>query len=134
MRSRTSVVVMALFVAGLPSGAIPLSPVLHSHRHGPHSHAHVGSIDPGDLMQAQRAARRAYSRRDRSGLTGAGQVVTYRAGDTTTGAGPPGATVRLFSTGALGIEPTLGITPDGSVFAQALGQGVTPRIGRLAFD
>lgn len=127
MRCRASVVVMTLFVAALPSVPAYLSPAPHSHLHGPHSHAHIGAIDPGDLVAAQKLARRAYARRDPSGLSGAGQVVTYRAGESRTGTGPRGATVRLFSTGALAIEPTLGITPDGSVFAQAMGQGAAGR-------
>ncbi len=124
MRSRTSVLVVALVVAALPSGAVSLSPTPHP-AHPPHSHFHVGTFDPGELAHAQEAARLAYARRDRSGLSGAGRVVTYRAGETRARKGPGGATVRLFSTGALAIEPTLGIAPDGSVFAQAMGQGVT---------
>lgn len=97
MRFRTSVLLTALFVAVMPGGEMPLPPGPDSHPHGPR--AHVGTIAPGELLQAQRAARRAYARRDRSGLTGAGQIVTYRAGDTHTGTGARGATVRLFSTG-----------------------------------
>jgi hypothetical protein len=116
MRKRLTMLIGAAMLAALPHAPMAAvgSPGI--------AHSHTGHLDV-DLATIERTARRDYERRDRSGLQGAGSVVTYRAGARTT-ARADGATVRLFRTRSLGIEPTMGIAPDGTLFAQGQRRGV----------
>ncbi len=117
MRPRLQLLLAATLLAALPYGRAPVpSPGF--------GHAHVGALDLGDLAAVERAAQREYETRDPSGRAGAGSVVVYRAGDAKAKTSST-ATARLFSTGVLGIEPTMGIGPDGTLFAQGQRRGTT---------
>ena len=99
----------------------------HLVRHHSH-HSHIGVVDVDDLRAVEDLIRREYSTRDRSGRRGTGRVVTHGSHDRRVQTGPSGASVRLFSTGVLGIEPTLGISPDGTVFTQGQRRSETSKV------
>ena len=106
-------------LVALPVWGAPLTePLGGPHRH----HAHVGAVAMTDLGHAEAVWRDLYRQRDRTGRRGAGTVVTYRSSDRRARA-QGGRGVRLFNTGVLGIEPTLGILPDGTVVTQGQRRG-----------
>lgn len=85
-------------------------------------HSHVGGVSFADLGDVEAKAKRVYEQRDFSGRSDTGSVSTYRA---SSGRPTParGASVRLHWTGVIGIEPTMGIAPDGTLFAQGEERG-----------
>ncbi len=90
----------------------------------PNAHHHVGETDPQEIAAAQAAAEASYRARERSGRDGAGSTVTHTAGSRH--ASPSERIVpRLFRTGILGFEPTLGVAPDGTVYSQGQRRNVT---------
>lgn len=93
--------------------------------HAGHTHSYIGTVTTADLAAADAIARSSYAERDVSGRAGAGSVVAYRSGDERAQKDSQ-AKARMFATGSLGIEPTLGIAPDGTLFAQGLMRGLTP--------
>ncbi|MDQ3964831.1 MAG: glycoside hydrolase [Actinomycetota bacterium] len=113
-------VVAVLAALAAPSSSITRSAIGHTQ-----THAHVGAITTSDLATAVASARTQYASRDVSGRLGAGDVVTYRAGDERAEEDGQGK-ARVFHTGSLGIEPTLGIDSDGTLFAQGIMRGLTP--------
>lgn len=118
-RLATPVVLIALIAALGPHGPTTVDGFAG------HTHAHIGALTMSDLAAAEASARSAYEKRDPSGLLGAGTVVTYRTEDESAEEDEQGK-ARVFMTGSLGIEPTLGIDPDGTLFAQGLTPGLTP--------
>lgn len=113
--------VQVLVIAALAALGSPTPPMTPGH---PAGHSHVGHIGARDVAVAARSAREQYSDRDVSGLRGAGTVVTYRSGDARAESDRHGK-VRLFMTGTLGIEPTLGIDSRGTLFAQGIDDDLT---------
>ena len=89
-----------------------------------HTHSHVGAVSAADLAAAEARARSQYENRDITGRRGAGSVIVYRAGDERA-EGNGGGNARVFMTGTLGIEPTLGIAPDGTIYAQGQRRDLT---------
>jgi hypothetical protein len=116
MVTRIGILVAAALVTSVPNGTFP--PATHA------GHSHVGQVDLADIAAIEDAIRRQYEARDRSGRDGAGSVVTYRAGAPSSRKTTK-ATARLFQTGTLGIEPTMGVAPDGTLFAQGQRRGTT---------
>lgn len=114
--ARTGTVLATALLASLPHAG----PLVRPHL----GHSHVGTIDLADIAAIEDDVRREYEARDPSGRDGAGSVVTYRSGSSRP-VQERRAAVRLFRTGVLGIEPTMGVAPDGTVFAQGQRRGTT---------
>ena len=111
--SRLAIVVLAALV--VVSGPSPST--------APHTgHSHIGSVSYADLGAVEARIEGRYQQRDPTGRAGTGSVTAYRP---SSGKAVParGASVRLHWTGVIGIEPTMGIGPDGTLFAQGEERG-----------
>lgn len=87
-----------------------------------HLHLDRGSYSLATIGRIQDEIRRHYAQRDVTGRQDAGSVSTFRA---SSGEARPDrrAGVRLYYVGAIGIEPTMGIAPNGTLFAQGEERG-----------
>ena len=112
--SRRLIIVLSAAVVVI-SGPLPAAPL---HR----GHSHIGSISYADLGVIEAKIAALYEQRDPTGRSGAGSVSAYRP---SSGRARPArdASVRLHWTGVIGIEPTMGIDPDGILFAQGEERG-----------
>ena len=122
--------VVALFVTeslllgfALASPSPPVGP----HVHQDHDHGEAGELPPAaEIARIQALVTADGARADDTGRTGAGgRAVAYHPGGRAIRSGPIAARApeaRLFRTGYMGLEPTLGVNRDGWVFIQAAAQ------------
>jgi hypothetical protein len=116
------VIETVLLVVALAPGAGPIG-----HSHSSHGHGDVDALPPAaEIARIQALVRADGARADPTGRKGAGgRAVAYHPGGVAIRSGPIPARapeVRLFRTGYMGLEPTLGVNKDGWVFIQAAAQ------------